>query len=432
MKEEWQNLGNDIRDMVQDAITYRDFKKLNQNIRNTINEALETAGIARKNSRSAGTDYRQNGAYTEYQYSSTQPEEKMSGSWDSKSRRTGGAYNSGGAYGGRTYGSSRTPAQRGLYLPAKTNATLAGGIALFVCGGFLAAGTGAAIVVLTILDFTLSEMLGFLVARGLLLPVFAVGIAMVVAGSRKCSLVNRFKSYVSRLRGRTYCEIKELAKLTGKSRAYVVKDLRKMIVRGWFPQGHLDDGKTCFIADDATYAQYRETLTWAEEQKREAEEERRTQEAEAEAAAGLSPEAVQTIQAGKEYIKRLRACNDAIPGEEMSEKILRMEVIVSKIFDRVERHPENVDDLRKMMEYYLPTTVKLLEAYEELDSQPVQGENIAGSKKEIEDTLDTLNEAFERLFDSMFQETAWDVSTDISVLKTLLAQEGLAEDKIKK
>ena len=85
-----------------------------------------------------------------------------------------------------------------------------------------------------------------------------------------------------------------------------------------------------------------------------------------------------------------------------------------------------------MMDYYLPTTVKLLEAYQELDGQPVQGENITTSKKEIEDTLDTLNEAFERLFDSMFQETAWDVSTDISVLKTLLAQEGLSGGQIDK
>ena len=80
------------------------------------------------------------------------------------------------------------------------------------------------------------------------------------------------------------------------------------------------------------------------------------------------------------------------------------------------------------MEYYLPTAVKLLEAYEELDAQPVQGENILSSKKESEDTLDTLNIAFEKLLDDLFQETAWDVSSDISVLKTMLAQEGLTKN----
>ena len=81
-----------------------------------------------------------------------------------------------------------------------------------------------------------------------------------------------------------------------------------------------------------------------------------------------------------------------------------------------------------MMGYYLPTTVKLLEAYADLDAQPVQGENIISSKREIEKTLDTLNIAFEKLLDDMFQDTAWDVSSDISVLHTMLAQEGLTVD----
>ena len=58
----------------------------------------------------------------------------------------------------------------------------------------------------------------------------------------------------------------------------------------------------------------------------------------------------------------------------------------------------------------------------------MQGENILSSKKEIEDTLDTLNMAFEKLLDDLFQDTAWDVSSDISVLKTMLAQEGLTEN----
>ena len=105
---------------------------------------------------------------------------------------------------------------------------------------------------------------------------------------------------------------------------------------------------------------------------------------------------------------------------------------MDKIFDRVEQNPASVGDIRKMMEYYLPTTIKLLQAYQDLDAQPVQGENIISSKKEIEKTLDTLNRAFEKLLDDLFQETAWDVSTDISVLHTMLAQEGLTEDGLKK
>ena len=63
-----------------------------------------------------------------------------------------------------------------------------------------------------------------------------------------------------------------------------------------------------------------------------------------------------------------------------------------------------------------------------MDAQPVQGENITSSKKEIEAAIDTLNEAFAKLLDSVFKDTAWDVSSDISVLHTMLAQEGLTKD----
>ena len=131
-------------------------------------------------------------------------------------------------------------------------------------------------------------------------------------------------------------------------------------------------------------------------------------------------------------MKKIREANDAIPGEEISNKISRMEMLVDRIFDRVEQNPETVDDIHRLMDYYLPTTIKLLEAYEELDAQPVQGENIISSKQEIEKTLDTLNAAFEKLLDDLFQDTAWDVSSDISVLNMMLAQEGLAEDGLKK
>lgn len=146
----------------------------------------------------------------------------------------------------------------------------------------------------------------------------------------------------------------------------------------------------------------------------------------------LPPQVQKIIVAGDEYIDKIRSCNDAIPGKEISAKISRMELLVDKIFDRVEQNPECVDDIRKLMDYYLPTTIKLLNAYEELDAQPVDGENIRASKAEIEATLDTLNVAFEKLLDSLFQDTAWDVSSDISVLNTMLAQEGLTEDGMRR
>ena len=138
------------------------------------------------------------------------------------------------------------------------------------------------------------------------------------------------------------------------------------------------------------------------------------------------------VERGNAFIAEIRRCNDAIPGQEISGKISRMELIVRRIFERAQAHPEIVPDLKKLMDYYLPMTVKLLNAYAEMDAQPVQGETIRASKKEIEDTLDTLNLAFEKLLDSVFEDTAMDVSSDISVLNTLLAQEGLTEDTLSK
>ena len=146
----------------------------------------------------------------------------------------------------------------------------------------------------------------------------------------------------------------------------------------------------------------------------------------------LSPEVQKIVAAGDEYVRKIREANDAIPGEEISAKISRMEMLVDRIFDRVEQNPASVDDIGKLMEYYLPTTIKLLEAYEDLDAQPVQGENILSSKREIEKTIDTLNTAFEKLLDDLFQDTSWDVSSDISVLQMMLAQDGLTEDGLKK
>lgn len=205
-----------------------------------------------------------------------------------------------------------------------------------------------------------------------------------------------------------------------------------MIRKGWFRQGHLDGQKTCLITSNEAYEQYHDLMERMEKQKLEEkltrEQQQKEQEKQAKEQKQLDPQVQEIIRTGDEYIKKIHECNDAIPGEEISAKISRMEVLVDKIFDRVEQNPESITDIRRLMEYYLPTTVKLLEAYEELDSLPVQGENIITSKNEIEKTLDTLNVAFEKLLDSLFQDTAWDVSSDISVLNTMLAQEGLTKD----
>lgn len=142
----------------------------------------------------------------------------------------------------------------------------------------------------------------------------------------------------------------------------------------------------------------------------------------------LPPKCREIVEEGRTYIRHIHMCNEKIPGEEMSAKLDRLELVITRIFYEAEKNPEAADDLKKMMSYYLPTTRKLLDAYCEMDEQPIAGQNIETTKKEIETTLDTLNEAFENLLDSLFEEKAWDISSDISVLHTMLAQEGLTGD----
>ena len=126
----------------------------------------------------------------------------------------------------------------------------------------------------------------------------------------------------------------------------------------------------------------------------------------------------------------IHEANERIPGEEVSGKLDRMEQITRRIFDEVSRRPELAGSLNMFMNYYLPTTTKLVKAYEEMDQQPVQGENIRTAKREIENSLDTISDAFEKLLDSFFREQAMDVSSDINVMKMMMKQEGLTEDDL--
>ena len=118
--------------------------------------------------------------------------------------------------------------------------------------------------------------------------------------------------------------------------------------------------------------------------------------------------------------------NDNIPGEEISAKLFRLENLLKEIFEGLKEHPEQRHQMRKFMDYYLPTTLKLVEAYEEFDELSAQGQEIREAKAEIEKTLDTINSAFEELLNRMFRATAYDVTTDAQVLQTMLAKEGLA------
>ena len=196
-----------------------------------------------------------------------------------------------------------------------------------------------------------------------------------------------------------------------------------MIHLGMFKQAHLDQKQTCLIASDEMYDRYMLTQKNYEEEQKKLEieklaDERRKQERE------RLGEAAEVIEEGKGYVRLIRQCNDEIPGEEMSDKLDRLELLVTRIFDQVEKEPELASELRKMLSFYLPTTKKLLEAYRDLDRQQLDLSNIEQTKREIEAAVDNINEAFEKFLDELFREKAWDIQSDISALHTILKQDG--------
>lgn len=133
------------------------------------------------------------------------------------------------------------------------------------------------------------------------------------------------------------------------------------------------------------------------------------------------------VQRGQEMLSKIRAENDLIPDEELSAKIDKLEDISNKIFLTVVEHPAKAPQIRRFMEYYLPTTLKMLTGYRKVDERNVTGENAQTMKKNVEDAMDVVLAAFDKQLDQMYHDDMLDISTDIDVLETLLKQDGLID-----
>lgn len=384
---DWNNPGRDVKDIVQHAINSGDFSALNRDLGATLDSALGNVAQSMK--------------------------------------RAGNAYSNKYSY--KPFGGYRNPSQRERMKEAReefalfvnTNGAKALGLLFTTLGIALTIMFGVTAGILGILSLFIGSIASKIgTVMMIFLPAMGLSAIMGICGNRLRKKIKRFRSYVKTLNGKPYANVKDLAKSVRKSEKFVRKDLKKMIDKRMFLEGHLDKNGVCFMATDDAYEQYLETERNMEERKAEEARRPKTQ---------LSEDVQKVIEEGNRYIEEIRRSNDAIPGVEISNKMYHLENVIRRIFQRVEKHPELINDLHKFMDYYLPTTMKLLNAYEELDKQDMQGENIKTAKQEIENTLDTINVAFENLLDSFYKETAWDVSSDISVLKTMFAQEGLTE-----
>lgn len=233
----------------------------------------------------------------------------------------------------------------------------------------------------------------------------------------------RFKKYVAIIGEKRYIKIQELAKYIREKEEFVIKDLNKMIDLGLFLEGHIDDEKTYFMLNDEVYNDYlnlKKQMNLKENSEKNKEENK------------IEDEVENIITIGREYISQIRNIKNSIYRDELSEKLNKLENVATQILNYVEKNPNKKQDVNKFINHYLPITIKLITSYKELNSQIVQGENIKNAKNEIRKSIDLINTAFENLLDDLYEDTVLDISTDISVLKTLFKQEGLTEEDFKK
>ena len=237
---------------------------------------------------------------------------------------------------------------------------------------------------------------------------------MAYGGTSLLGRRKRFPAYWKALQPQGYGTVKEMSLAANVSEKTVLSDLKYMMRHNFFGECYLDETKSTFMLGRENYERYLHTLEELEARKKEEE------------ALRVDPNGPAAVAAeGKECARKIREVNNALPGEQISQKLDRLELVISKIFNYVELHPEKLPEIRRFINYYLPTTLKLVDSYRSFEEQPVQGSNILSAKKEIENTLDIINSAFENLLNDLFQTDTLDVSSDITALETMLAQEGL-------
>ncbi len=230
---------------------------------------------------------------------------------------------------------------------------------------------------------------------------FGAGLGCLWGGLRRRKQVRTFRSYLAMIGSRTTISISALSSAMGVSPAKVRDTLEDMLDDGFFPQGYLDYGSDRLV------------LTSDGIPDPPKEEEKPAQEEPAE-----DPQ--------NAILEEIRAINADIDNPKLNQQIDRIGVITAKVFEYQRSHPQKSNQLHSFLSYYLPTTLKILRAYAQLEDQEVDGENISAAMERIEGMMDKVVEGFEKQLDQLFQGDALDITADVEVLERMLAKDGLS------
>ena len=233
---------------------------------------------------------------------------------------------------------------------------------------------------------------------------FILGLALIFMGTQRTKKARRFRKYLALIGKRESISIATLAQAMPVSLHKACDDMQEMLDDGVLETGYLDMGSGRLVLSGEGI----------EEEPAPEEEEKGAEE---------TPLDMSDDNAVLEEIRRL---NDAIADEVMSRKIDRIGAITGKIFAYQKQNPGKAGQLRSFLNYYLPTTLKILKAYAQMEAQGVEGENIRQAKGRIEGMMDKVVEGFEKQLDKLFQDNAMDIATDVAVLERMLEKDGLS------
>ena len=268
---------------------------------------------------------------------------------------------------------------------------------------------GAAIT--AIFGISLVTMLGEVIAYGWysymmeeLFPMcgfFAGGVAMLVAGQRMKRRSARVARYLAVMGERGYISVEELCTVTGKSRKKIESDLDYMVEKGLLGTGaYLDSGRGIFFRSADAFADYANATAKKE---------------------NVTPKEANEGYAGA--LRAIRSANDRIADPVLSEKIDHLETVAGKIFREVEEHPEKQQQAATFLNYYLPTTLKLLDSYAKFEEAGIEGENLSRAQERIEETMDALIKGFDKQLDDLYRNEAMDIDSDIRVMENMLRRD---------
>lgn len=225
------------------------------------------------------------------------------------------------------------------------------------------------------------------------------GCAMIWSGVSMDRQLRRFGKYLAVMGDQEAMAVEELARTLGYPARRVERDLQKMLDKGYF-------GGRAYLNVELGYLfrSGQADEAWKKKQ----------QEA-------TAPQEAEEGYSG--ILRNIRRANDRIADPVLSAKIDRLEDITARIFKVVEEEPEKLDRIGTFLNYYLPTTQKLLDSYAEFEAAGVEGENLRQAKQRIESTMDSIVKGFAHQLDELYRADALDVDSDIRVMETMLRRD---------